>query len=258
MKNCKTMYSPFDITCAKWGDVSLTDKYDIAILPWGSTEPHNRHLPYCTDMLASQAIAFEVAGKVLEKGIRTMVLPGIPLGSQNPGQTSLPFCLHATQETQKAVLSDIVDSLQRAGIHRLLIINGHGGNSFKGMIRDFSISKPGFLIACSEWYGFIPRKGYFDADIDDHAGEQETSVMLHYYPELVKMELAGDGDSRSFAIEGLRKKVAWIPRDWSAVTTDTGIGSPKAATAEKGKKYAEVVVGCYVDLIADLCTKEIY
>ena len=252
------MYSPFDITAAKWGEVSAVGQYDIALLPWGSTEPHNRHLPYCTDMLASQAIAFEAAERAHEKGVEVMVLPGIPLGSQNPGQTHLPFCLHATQETQKAVLGDIVDSLQRAGIRRLLIINGHGGNSFKGMIRDFALTKPGFLIVSSEWYNFIPRKDYFEADVDDHAGEQETSVMLHYYPELVRMDLAGDGDSRAFAIQGLRNKVGGIPRDWSAVTSDTGIGNPKASSAEKGKRYAEVVVGCYADLISDLCTRPIY
>ena len=246
------MYSDFDITTAKWGDVSTVNHYDIAILPWGSTEPHNRHLPYCTDMLASQAIAFEVAEKASAAGVKLMVLPGIPLGSQNPGQTSLPFCLHARQHTQEAVLRDIVDSLDRAGVHKLLIINGHGGNIFKGFIRDLAVDKPDFMVISSEWYTFIPRKDYFEAQVDDHAGEQETSVMLHYYPELVKMDLAGPGKSRPFAIRGLNEKVGWIPRDWSKVTTDTGIGDPCSASAEKGRAYVNAVVSKYVDLVKDL------
>lgn len=252
------MYSDSDITTAKWGDVRKAGPYDIAILPWGATEPHNGHLPYCTDMLASQAIAFEAAAKAEKEGIRLMVLPGVPFGSQNPGQRELPFCIHTSQATQTAILRDIVSSLERQGIDKLLIINGHGGNSFKGMIRDLAVEKPGFVIVSSDWFNFIPRKGYFDAEVDDHAGEQETSVMMHYYPGLVRMELAGNGKSRPFAIEGLNRKVGWLPRNWAKVSDDTGIGDPSKASADKGRRYAEAVVDAYARLIYDLCRKNIY
>ena len=251
-------YSDFDITVAKWGDVQKLNKYDMAILPWGATEPHNGHLPYCTDVLSSQAIAFEVAKASQAKGINVMVLPGVPLGSQNPGQNDLPFCIHASQSTQAAILHDIVNSLDHQGIKKLLIINGHGGNSFKGFIRDLAVEKPEFLIASSEWFAFIPRKDYFDAAIDDHAGEQETSVMMHYYPELVKMEYASNGATKPFAVDGLNHKVAWTPRNWSKVSTNTGIGDPSKSTPEKGKAYAEAVVAEYVKLVCDLCRKELY
>lgn len=251
-------HSEFDITCAKWGDVQKIDKYDMAILPWGATEPHNGHLPYCTDVLSSQAIAFEVAAGAKEHGINIMVLPGVPFGSQNPGQRELPFCIHTSQATQAAILHDIVCSLEHQGIKRMLIINGHGGNSFKGFIRDLAVEKPDFLVASSEWFTFIPRKDYFDAVVDDHAGEQETSVMMHYYPELVKMEYASDGATKPFNVDGLNRKVAWVPRHWAKVSTNTGIGDPSKSTAEKGKAYAEVVVDRYVELVCDLCTKELY
>lgn len=252
------MYSEFDITTAKWGEVQKTERYDAAILPWGATEPHNGHLPYCTDVLSSQAIAFEVSKSLKDKGINVMVLPGVPFGSQNPGQNDLPFCIHTSQTTQEAILRDIVRSLNHQGIKKLLIINGHGGNSFKGFIRDLAIDFPDFVIASSEWFTFIPRKGYFDAEIDDHAGEQETSVMMHYYPDLVKMEYASNGATKPFNIDGLNRKVAWIPRHWAKVSTNTGIGDPSKATAEKGKIYADAVVGKYVELIKDLCTKDLY
>lgn len=170
-------YSDFDITVAKWGDIQKVEKYDMAILPWGATEPHNGHLPYCTDVLASQAIALEAAERAHLQGVNVMVLPGVPFGSQNPGQTDLPFCIHTSQATQAAILHDIVCSLDRQGIKKLLIVNGHGGNSFRGFIRDLAVEKPDFLIAVSDWYSFIPRKDYLDAEIDDHAGEQETSAI---------------------------------------------------------------------------------
>lgn len=252
------MYSEFDITTAKWGDVKKSPGYDMAILPWGATEPHNGHLPYCTDVLTSQAIAFEVAAAVRAVGCNVMVLPGVPFGSQNPGQNDLPFCIHTSQATQFAILRDTVSSLDRQGIRKLLIINGHGGNSFKGFIRDLASEKPDFLIASSEWFAFIPRRDYFDADIDDHAGEQETSVMMHFYPELVKMEYASDGASRPFAVDGLNRKVAWVPRNWSIVTESTGIGDPSKASAEKGKAYVEAVVAEYVRLVEDICRKDLY
>ena len=252
------MYSEFDITTAKWGEVAKTSVYDMAILPWGATEPHNGHLPYCTDVLTSQAIAFEVAAEARKSGVKVMVLPGVPFGSQNPGQNDLPFCIHTSQSTQFAILRDIVCSLDHQGIKKLLIINGHGGNSFKGFIRDLAVEKPDFLIASSEWFTFIPRRDYFDADIDDHAGEQETSVMMHYYPELVKMEYASDGTTKPFNVDGLNHKVAWVPRHWARVSTNTGIGDPSKSTPEKGRAYTEAVVAKYVDLVCDLCTKDLY
>lgn len=245
----------YDITTTTWGQVKKNAAYQWAILPWGATEPHNGHLPYCTDVLSSAAIGREVAEGLDKEGIHAMVLPGVPFGSQNPGQTDLPFCIHTRQETQAAILRDIVDSLRHQGINRLLIINGHGGNNFKGMIRDLMAQYPDFLILQSEWFTVVPRKGFFEADIDDHAGEQETSVMMHYYPNLVKMEHAGPGAARPFAIEGLNRNVAWHPRNWARVTDDTGIGDPSRASADKGRRYSEEVVARYVALLKEITEK---
>ena len=252
------MYSNYDITTAKWGEVKEMGHYDMAILPWGATEPHNFHLPYCTDMLTAQAVAFEVAEKASLQGVNLMVLPGIPLGSQNPGQIELPYCIHTSQTTQMAILRDIVRSLKRQGIHKLVIMSGHGGNSFKGIIRDIMIEDSEMIIVQNEWFSIVPTKDFFKEKIDDHAGELETSVMLHYYPELVRMDLAGDGNSGQFAIEGLNTKVAWLPRDWSKVTQDTGVGYPKKATAEKGRRYMEAVIPKILQFVIDFTNKEIY
>ena len=230
----------------------------MAILPWGATEPHNLHLPYCTDMLTAQAVAFEVAEKAAQHGVKLMVLPGIPLGSQNPGQIELPYCIHTSQTTQFAILRDVVRSLKRQGIYKLMIMSGHGGNNFKGIIRDIMIEDPEMTIVHNEWFSIIPTKDFFEEKEDDHAGELETSVMLHYYPELVRMDLAGDGNFNKFAIEGLNTKVAWLPRDWSKVTKDTGVGNPKKATAEKGRRYMEAVIPHILQFVIDFTSKDIY
>lgn len=234
-------------------------KYDLAILPWGATEPHNYHLPYLTDCILSQEIALDAARLVNERtGINCMVLPPVNMGSQNPGQRELPFCIHARYETQKAILTDIVSSLSIQSVQKLVIINGHGGNNFKNMIRDLAVDFPDFLIATSDWYTIVPTKDFFD-EPGEHAGELETSAMMYYHPELVNLEEAGNGQTTSFTIQSLNDKTAWIPRNWQKISKDTGIGNPNKSTVQKGEKYVKAVVEKYVSLFIELAkTGELY
>ncbi|MCM1292520.1 MAG: creatininase family protein [Bacteroides sp.] len=246
-----------DLSVSNYGTARRYN-YDVAILPWGATEPHNLHLPYLTDAILSHDIAVDAA-ELAEKdyGITAMVMPPVALGAQNPGQRELPFCVHTRYATQFAVLSDIVASLYHQGMRRLLIINGHGGNSFKSMIRDLAVDYPDMLIASSEWFKVCPAKEYFD-DPGDHADELETSVMMHYHPELIDLSEAGPGKAGGFKAETLQNGVAWIPRNWSRVSSDTGIGSPAASTAEKGKRFAEAVANRYAQLLTDICADDLY
>ena len=247
----------YDLTCSNYGTVSK-HKYDFAILPWGATEPHNLHLPYMTDCILSHEVAVSAAELAFERhGVRCMVLPPVNFGSQNPGQQDLTFCIHSRYETQKCILEDIVYSLERQGITKLLIINGHGGNTFKNMIRDMYCEHPDFLIASSEWYKVCKAGEYFD-DPGDHADELETSVMMYCHPELVNLEEAGDGKSGGFAPKMLREGKVWIPRNWSKVSVDTGIGNPSKATAEKGEAFFKAVVSEYADFLKDITSQELY
>ncbi len=246
-----------DLTVSCYGKVKDL-KYDLAVLPWGATEPHNLHLPYLTDCILSHDVAVDAAVRVWERyGVRCMVMPAVTMGSQNPGQRELSFCVHTRYETQKAILTDIVASLHVQGIHRMVIVNGHGGNNFKNMIRDLSVDYPDFLIAVSDWFAVLPAKEYFDAP-GDHADELETSVMMYYHPELVCLDEAGEGHYKSFASKSLREKVAWIPRNWQKVSEDTGIGNPQLSTAEKGCRFATAVADKYADLFAELVQGNIY
>ena len=221
------------------------------MLPWGATEPHNYHLPYLTDCILSHDIAVDAAQRLLTKyGLHAMVMPPVGMGSQNPGQRELPFCVHTRYETQKAILTDIVDSLYHQGFRKLVIVNGHGGNTFKSMIRDLLTRYPDFLIAASDWFKMRNAKDFFD-NPGDHADEIETSVMMYYHPELVNLADAGEGKSNAFAIDALQEGRVWMPRNWGKVSKDTGIGSPKQSTAEKGKRFADAVCDAYVDFFAD-------
>ena len=273
------MNREIDLSVSTYG-VARQFKYDVAILPWGATEPHNLHLPYMTDCILSQAIAVDAAQRALDRyGVRCMVLPPVMMGSQNPGQRDLPFCIHYHYETQFAILKDIVASLTHQGMRRLLIINGHGGNSFKQMIRDIPTPNPsrgegsldtlsndtseanqaplpsggvggGLFLASAEWFKMAPACDYFDQP-GDHADEIETSVMMHYHPELVRLDEAGEGRSRQFAIPALREGKVWMPRHWTLVTEDTGIGNPALSTAEKGRRFADACADGFAEFLRD-------
>lgn len=248
-----------DLTNTNYGSIKDIE-YKLAILPWGAIEAHNYHLPYLTDSILSHAIAVDAAVKVYaDSGVNVMVLPSVDGGSQNPGQHKLPFCIHYRYETQKAILNDTIDALERQGINRLLIINGHGGNSFKNMIRDLYIDHPNFIIATTEWYRVENSKNYFEATIDDHAAETESSVMLYYYPDKINLSEAGDGNSvANFAIDGLNDGIAWVPRHWDKLSVDSGVGSPHLATRQKGEIFAKEIVEKLSKFITDFATKNLY
>src|SRR3989442_11035899 len=110
------------------------------------------------------------------------------------------------------------------------------------MIRELQPAVSLFLCSVN-WYQVVDPQLFF-SEQGDHAGELETSVMLHVAPELVRpLSDAGPGRARRFKIVGLREGLAWAPRRWRQVTDDTGVGNPAAATAEKGRKDVGAVSG---------------
>ncbi len=228
--------------------------YEVAVLPWGATEAHNLHLPYATDTIETDAIATVSARLAWERGARVVVLPPVPFGVQT-GQRDIPFCLNVNPSTQLALLRDIATSLTGQRVRKLVILNGHGGNDFRQMIREL---QPGLAIflCMVNWYACVDPRAFF-TDQGDHAGEMETSVMLHLAPERVRpLSEAGPGAARRFTVTGLREGWAWAPRQWTQVTDDTGVGNPAAATAEKGARYVEAVTQKIADFLVELAAAD--
>jgi len=230
---------PYVLAETTWKTVRET-RYEVAVLPWGATEAHNRHLPYGTDTIQCDHVAAEAARLAWEAGARVVVLPTVPFGVQT-GQLDIPLCLNLNPSTQAAVLSDLAHGLVGQGVRKLVVLNGHGGNDFRQMIRELQPRVDLFLCAIN-WYRVVDPALHFE-DLGDHAGEMETSVMQHIAPELVlPLSEAGDGRARPFRIAALRDGWAWAPRQWTQVTSDTGVGDPKASTPEKGRVYAGAAV----------------
>lgn len=241
-----------------WSEVRQTD-YDVFVLPWGATEPHNLHLPFATDSMEAEAVAAASARIAWEAGTRVLVLPTVPFGA-NAQQVELRHTINMNPSTQAAVLADVVDSLERQGGRRLVVLNGHGGNDFKPMIRELQLDSS-MLICTLDWFAAAPAAEFFD-EPGDHAGELETGVMLHLVPELVlPLHEAGPCRARQFGIRALRERWAWTPREWPRVTDDTGVGDPSRATAEKGAAFFRAVterIGAFLRELAATDPADLY
>ncbi|WP_242927842.1 creatininase family protein [Pontibacter vulgaris] len=241
---------PYILAETNWKAIK-EQQIDLAVLPWGATEAHNYHLPYGTDVIEADYISAEAGRIAWEQGTKVMVLPTIPFGV-NTGQSDITLDINLNPSTQLLILKDIVEVLNRQGIHKLLIINSHGGNDFKPILRELGLKYPEmFLVTCS-WFQALDKKEYFD-EKGDHADEMETSLILYLTPDLVlPLEEAGEGKERKSKVRGIKEGWAWSERKWSMVTEDTGIGNPKAATKEKGERYFKAVTQKMAELMQDM------
>lgn len=242
---------PYVLAETNWKSVKDT-RYEVAILPWGATEPHNLHLPYGTDVYETRHISERAAEFAWNKGAKVVALPTVPFGV-NTGQLDLRLAINMNPSTQFAVLSDVASAISGQGIRKLAILNGHGGNDFRQMIRELQ-PKLHIFICTINWWTCIKSTEIF-VEPGDHAGEMETSLMMALEPDLpLSVKEAGPGKARRFRIAGLRDGWAWAPRQWTKVTDDTGTGNPYAATVEKGEKFlravTEKVGGFLIDLAA--------
>ncbi|MDZ7310954.1 MAG: creatininase family protein, partial [candidate division KSB1 bacterium] len=150
---------PYILAETTWKTVRETP-YEVAILPWGATEAHNYHLPYSTDVIESDRIAAEAARLAWEAGARVIVLPTMPFGV-NTGQLDIKLTINMNPSTQLAVLNDIAASLALQGIPKLVVLNGHGGNDFRQIIREL-LPKHKILICTLDWYRIIDASQFFD------------------------------------------------------------------------------------------------
>ena len=124
-----------------------------------------------------------------------------------------------------------------------MILNGHGGNDFKQMIREAGLRYPEMFLCTCNWYQSFENSDFFE-NSGGHADEMETSVMQYIAPEMIlPLNEAGKGKGKKFSIKALNEKWAWAERKWTRVTEDTGIGDPSKATPAKGEKcFNEVII----------------
>ena len=235
--------------------------YEVAVLPLGATEPHNLHLPYGTDTLEGDVLGRAVCSAAAERGVRVVLLPTLPYGTQT-NMRSLPFAMNINPSTMTRILEDLIASVVASGVRKVLLLNLHGGNELKSVVRELSPRCGAHLFIC-HWMDVL-RDVYdelFDAP-EDHAGELETSIALACFPSLVRRDadgglLADEGAVRPFRFEAMRRGWVQTSRSWEALTTNTGSGNPHGATRKKGEAALEVLVNRLAPFLVELSNAEV-
>lgn len=237
------------------GDISYTEvksaAFEVAILPLGATEPHNLHLPYGTDTLEVAAVADEAARRASSRGARVVVLPPLPYGTET-NLRRFPLAMNLDPTTVAAVVTDLVGSLESSGIRKCLLLNGHGGNDLKWLLRQLH-GRTSVHLFLSNWYTVASDlHPELFTDAGDHAGELETSMGLAFFPELVRLERANDGATRPTRFEAVNRGWVTLTRPWHLLTTETGAGDPRPATAEKGRALMDVIADRLAGFLVEL------
>lgn len=216
-------------------------KYEVAVLPIGATEPHGFHLPYGCDIFGSERLAERVCEVAHALGARVILLPTIPYGADS-NLLAFPLTIHANQSTLDAMVTDIVQSLEHHGIHKLVLFSGHGGNDFKPLVRSLYGRSKVFSCIIEWWKVGADRATEIFTSVGEHAGELETSVALELFGEFVQLNNAGSGAMNQSRFEAVNRGWVSITRPWHLLTKDSGAGDPRQATREKGRAYVDLVV----------------
>ena len=227
--------------------------WQAAVLPFGATEPHNLHMPYGTDTFQVEELGRRACARAWDRGARVALLPAVPFGV-NTNHLRVPggLACSVTPTTLLALVTDLAESLERQGVRKLVLLNGHGGNELKPLTRQLHHRSGVFLCVC-DWFrmardvypGLFERPG-------EHADEVETSLGLAFFPKLMRPELAGPGKARPTRFEAVNRGWVSLTRPWHLLTEDTGVGDPSAATADKGRRLMDVLTERLGDFLADL------
>ncbi|MGW3728057.1 creatininase family protein [Streptomyces sp. HC307] len=199
----------------------------VAVLPVGSFEQHGPFLPLATDTLVACAIAREIAD-----AYPVHLLPPVTVSCSHE-HAAWPGTVSISSVTLHAVVRDMAASLRRSGVEALVLVNGHGGNYVLGNVVQESSARGETMAlfpAAEDWEAARERAGVRTSLLTDmHAGEIETSILLHTHPELVRPGY----ESADFVADDRRQL---LTLGMSAYTDSGVIGRPSLGAAEKGKE----------------------
>jgi creatinine amidohydrolase len=246
---------PWKLSETNYGDLK-GQCYEVAVLPLGATEPHNLHLPYGIDSLDSDAIGNAICEEAHRRGASVVLLPTIPYGTQS-NQAKFPFAMNLYPTTLLSIVHDLVESLERTGIRKIVLLNGHGGNDLKWILRELYGRTATHLFLCNWYTVFQDVFGDIFEESDDHGGEMETSFALANCPELVAKNpdgtpAADEGQAAPTRFEAINRGWVSITRPWHLLTTNAGVGKPRAATAEKGRRLLDLLVERLAPFLVEL------
>lgn len=248
-----------------WGDLTSADfkgldpERTIAVLPIAAVEQHGPHLPVSVDTEIANGMIRETI-RLLPDDLSILILPTQCIGKSNEHIRS-PGTLTLTAETAIRAWTEIGESVSRAGIKKLVMVNSHGGNvDCIGIVaRELRVRFQMLAVQCA-WSRFGAPEGMFgetENAVGIHAGDKETSLMLHFRPDLVKMENAENFAPTTLEIAktfSLLRPTGFTAFGWIAQDLHPAgaAGDASLGNAEKGRRLAEFGAARFIDLLRDV------
>ena len=237
-----------------WPDAADA-KADVAVLPVGSTEQHGPHAPLSTDTLSAEAIAAAGADAYDDE---VVLAPALPYGISEEHRH---FCgtLWLSPDTFRDAVREVIESLAHHGWDRVVLVNGHGGNTDALREVAASVTREGIAYAALfTWFDAIdPGAVGDDPEGMGHAGSVETSVVMDNAPDLLRadrFEAATDGASDGWGEWVAGTNVAY---DSAAFTENGTVGDPTGATADRGEALTAVAADTLAELFEAVAGRDV-
>ncbi len=243
-----------------WRDFAATDMSKVvAVLPVAAIEQHGPHLPVGVDAFINEGYLARAVERV-PADLPVLFLPLQAIGKSNE-HIEYPGTLTFSMETVSRAWTEIGDSVARTGCRKLIFMNSHGGNVavLAAVVRDLRV-RHGMLAVHAGWHALGYPDGMFPAGERAHGihgGDAETSLMLAFKPETVRMDEARDFVSSAVSIERDFKRlrvtqpiaIGWMANDLNELGA---AGDASKATAAKGEACGDYGVEGFIELLRDV------
>jgi creatinine amidohydrolase len=218
----------------------------VGVLPIGSFEQHGSHLPLATDTIVAAAVA-----SALADAYPLLLLPPVTMSCSHE-HSAWPGTVSLSAATLTSVINDVRASLMRSGVGGLVLVNGHGGNYvLSNIVQEATVDSPTVVLfpGRDDWHRARVAAGLGSTGHQDmHAGELETSILLHACPQVVR---PGNADADHDAPD----RPHLLTQGMRAYTDSGVIGRPSLGTAEKGKAILDDLADSFADYMRIVNTR---
>jgi creatinine amidohydrolase len=248
-----------------WLDLSTQDfrtrdmSRAIAVLPVAAIEQHGPHLPVGVDTLINEGYLAR-ARALVPDDLDVLFLPVQAVGKSNE-HLAFPGTITLTAETLIRAWTEIGESVHRAGCRKLVFVNSHGGNVavIDIVTRELRV-RFGMLAVNAAWHRLGYPEGLYSVEElrhGIHGGDAETSLMLAFRPDTVRMEHARDFEPRTVAMARDLKHLSavqpigfgWMSQDLNPAGA---MGDAANASADKGEASADHGARAFSDLLREV------
>jgi creatinine amidohydrolase len=249
-----------DWVAMTWQDLAAAETARwIAVLPIAAVEQHGPHLPLGVDAFVAEAYLAR-AREALPAALPVTFLPMLTIGTSDEHRF-FPGTLTLSAETVIRLLTEVAESVARAGVRKLVIVNSHGGNvpAIAIAARELRVRLGLLVVACS-WSRFGYPPGLFTEEERTHgvhAGDIETSIMLAHRPDAVRTEQVGNFPSAALAME---QEFKWLGAErpsgfgWAVLDLHASgaVGDASAASGPKGAAALAYGAQAFIELLGEV------